>query len=329
MAEPTPEEVTELNKLFDGLYNNFRTKTDPQEPLLLAHYTSVQVVEQILKNEELWFANPLYMNDLEEMRLGIAIGAELFPQFAQQAAETQDRIGRLVQAFNHYITHLATIAAIDTYVFCLSEHPLDNIDGLLPMWREYGSKGNGAALVFNTQKIHYQPQHPVIIVKVIYATFQQRVNELKARPSDWACITRDAKLEDDRLYLAAYAAFNFVKSFALTTKHPGFLEEKEWRAIYLPERDPQGYFKDCLDYFVGPRGVEPKFKFKFAMPRTPNDPSAPIPGNLSDILAFIILGPTVSSPLARAAFIRMLERTGKGEFSDRVFSSTIPLRPQV
>ena len=148
MADPTPEEVAEVTKLFDDLYINFRFKTDPQEPLLLAHYTSVQVVEQILKNEELWFANPLYMNDLEEMRLGIAIGAELFPQFAQQAAETQDRIGRLVQSFNHYIAHLATTAAIDTYVFCLSEHPLDNTDGhpldntdgLLPMWREYGAR---------------------------------------------------------------------------------------------------------------------------------------------------------------------------------------------
>ena len=71
------------------------------------------------------------------------------------------------------------------------------------MWREYGSKGNGAALVFNTQKIHYQPKHPVIIVKVIYATLQQRVNELKKRLSDWAYITRNATLDDDRLYLAA------------------------------------------------------------------------------------------------------------------------------
>ena len=66
MAEPTTEEVTEITKVFNGLYINFRIKTDPQEPLLLAHYTSVQVVEQILKHEELWFSNPLYMNDLEE-----------------------------------------------------------------------------------------------------------------------------------------------------------------------------------------------------------------------------------------------------------------------
>jgi hypothetical protein len=329
MAKPTTQEVTEITKLYDGLYINFRTKTDPQEPLLLAHYTSVQVVEQILKHEELWFSNPLYMNDLEEMRLGIAIGADIFPQFAQQAAESPDRVSRLVQEFNHFITHLATIAAIDTYVFCLSEHPLGNFDGLLPMWREYGSKGNGAALVFNMQKIHYQPQHPVIIVKVMYATFEQRVAELNARLFDWVRITRDAELADDRLDLAAYAAFCFVKSFALTTKHPGFLEEQEWRATYLPERDPQGYFKDCLDYFVGPRGVEPKLKFKFAMPPTPNSPPPLTPGKLSDILEFIILGPTVSSPLSRSAFIRMLERTGKGEFSNRVASSSIPLRPQL
>jgi len=46
------------------------------------------------------------------------------------------------------------------------------------------------------------------------------------------------------------------------------------------------------------------------------------------MLEFIMLGPTISSPLAKAAFKRMLERIGKGEYADRVVPSTIPLRPQ-
>jgi hypothetical protein len=64
-------------------------------------------------------------------------------------------------------------------------------------------------------------------------------------------------LPDDRLYLAALAAFNFVKSSSLLTKHDGFSEEKEWRIVYVPEGDPLGYLKACLDYFIGPRGLEP------------------------------------------------------------------------
>ena len=43
----------------------------------------------------------------------------------------------------------------------------------------------------------------------------------------WATITEAADLPDDRLYLAAYNAFLFIKAIALTTKHHGFSEEQD------------------------------------------------------------------------------------------------------
>src|ERR1700704_1456843 len=193
MSEQTQDQVNRTLQLYAGLTANIQTKTSPDTPLLLAHYTSVEVVEKILKHEDLWFSNPLYMNDLEEMRLGIFVGGQLFPKFAQAASRDADHSRRLVECFNHFMAHLDAETALDTYVFCLSEHDYNNVDGLLSMWREYGSKGK----------------------------------------------------------------------FALTTKHRGFSEEREWRAIYVPERDPLGYLRGHLDYAVGSRGVEPKLKFKF------------------------------------------------------------------
>jgi hypothetical protein len=152
---------------------------------------------------------------------------------------------------------------------------------------------------------------------------------LRAGLEEWTQITRAANLPVDQLHLAAYAAFDFVKIASLVTKHCGFSEEREWRVVYVPERDPQGYLKPRLDYFIGPRGVEPKLKFKFGV--VPQDASRAelATGQLADILEFILLGPTASSPLAKSAFIRMLKQIGKGDFADRVFSSTIPLRPQL
>jgi hypothetical protein len=41
---------------------------------LLAHYTSIDVIEKILRSEEIWFSNPLFMNDLDEMRFGMLEG---------------------------------------------------------------------------------------------------------------------------------------------------------------------------------------------------------------------------------------------------------------
>jgi hypothetical protein len=223
MAELTKEELFAINQQYDGLYSRFQSQTSPDQPLLLAHYTSVETVERILKEEEVWFSNPLYMNDLEEMRAGIGIGSQLFPQYAQLAGAEPNRTSLLIQAFNHYTAHLAVETAIDTYVFCLCEHDPDkDMDGLLSMWREYGRKGNGAALVFNTQKINYQPQHPLLITKVNYASPTEREAQLKTALDDWARITLATSLPPDRLYLAAYSAFSFVKYFSLVIKHHGF-----------------------------------------------------------------------------------------------------------
>lgn len=329
---PTPDEIVRLLQQFNLLYSDVESKTTPENPILLGHYTSVQVAEQILRNNEIWFSNPLYMNDLEEMRLGLLIGSQIFPEFAEKAANKPERATLLIAHYNHYLAHLSTEGAVDTYIFCLSEHPAGNTDGRLSMWREYGSKGNGAALVVNTQNLHYLSHSPIVVAKVTYKNNQEREVALRAGLENWAKITATANLPDDHLYVAAYGAFGFVKTLALTTKHTGFSEEREWRAVYVPERDPQGYLKPCLDYFVGPRGVEPKLKYKFGTTYNPEPSKTGVPltsGLLTDIIEFVLLGPSISSPLAKASFIRMLERNGKSAFRDRVFSSTIPLRPSL
>jgi hypothetical protein len=41
----------------------------PQKRLLVAHYTTLEVLEKILGTNEIWFSNPLFMNDLEEVGL--------------------------------------------------------------------------------------------------------------------------------------------------------------------------------------------------------------------------------------------------------------------
>jgi hypothetical protein len=330
VPEPTPEEVQKIRLPFAALNEAINAKTSPDTPLLLAHYTSVDVAEKILRKEEIWFSNPLYMNDLEEMRTGVLLGAEIFPEFAKKASETDTGFQLLTHAYNHYLSVLSNDGVLDTYVFCLSELPSGNTDGLLSMWREYGSRGNGAALVFNTQKIKYYPYSPLFILKVEYKTRQERGQIIRAHLAKWVEITRQAKLADDRLYIAAYEAFAFVKALALVTKHTGFDIEHEWRVVYDIDRDPSKYFADSRSYLVGRHGIEPKLKIKFGQEYKPAGAGEPLStGALSDILEFLILGPSVSSPLAQKSFIRMLEQTGKAQFRDRVFSSTIPLRPSL
>jgi hypothetical protein len=136
----------EIIKLFDPLFADLRGDDSfPAKRPLLAHYTSVAVLEAILRNNEVWFSNPLFMNDMEEVRFGINAGANLFlasPEI-EAGCRTKQRFDLLKVTFNHWYNTFANEHVLDTYVFCLSEHAKEDTDGLLSMWRGYG--GNETA----------------------------------------------------------------------------------------------------------------------------------------------------------------------------------------
>jgi hypothetical protein len=71
MAEDTDQELFEI---FNPLFPR-RTFAEGARPPLLAHYTSIKAMEAILKTNKVWFSNPLFMNDLQEVRFGITEGA--------------------------------------------------------------------------------------------------------------------------------------------------------------------------------------------------------------------------------------------------------------
>ena len=191
------------------------------------------------------------------------------------------------------------------------------------MWRGYGSNGNGAAIVFDTGQLRVVENAPLIIARVHYGSVEQRIAWLEGTLSKCARILRETDIPDDKLYLAAHALFERIKVFALFSKHRGFVEEREWRIVYARDRDQDNKLASMFHYWIGARGVEPKLRLKVA----------PIEGLTADDLSLaklierIILGPSLSSPLARTAVLRMLDRLGKPYLKEKVYASTIPLRP--
>jgi hypothetical protein len=129
-------------------------------------------------------------------------------------------------------------------------------------------------------------------------------------------------LLDEQIHVAASALLDRVKLAALFSKHKGFDEEEEWRIVYMRERDPNKVFDPMLSYMTSARGIEKKLKFKIT-----HHPGATAEDlSLSKIVDRIILGPTVSSPIAAAAFTRMLAEHGEPDLVPRVVASTIPYR---
>jgi hypothetical protein len=317
---------SEISDAFKALYGRFdNVPRFVSDPPLLAHYTSMPVLESILRDETIWFSNPLFMNDLQEMRFGLIEGKILFsePERLLKAAGTQSRAQLLAHVFDHYFSTFENDGgAFDTYVFCLSEHDRSDADGLLSMWRGYGASGDGAALIFNPANVEVIPNSVLFIAQVKYGSTDERLADLKAMLDGWAALTATIQLPDDKLYIPAFHAMTLLKLFALTTKHRGFSEEREWRLVYLAENDSGDRLRKYFSYHIGPRGVEPKLKLKVTS----------IPGvtgsNLSmdRLLHQIILGPTVSSPLVKQSVLRMLEAIEKPQYKDRVKASSIPLR---
>jgi hypothetical protein len=162
----------------------------------------------------------------------------------------------------------------------------------------------------------------LIIANVIYASREGRLQWLKDMLSTFVGILKVANIPAEKLHVASECLFDRIKIFALFSKHSGFSEENEWRVVYMPERDPSKKLASMLNYSIGPRGVEPKLRFKIAPLEGVASPNL----SLGRIIERIILGPTISSPIARTTVLRMFDILNQKELAPRLRASTIPFR---
>lgn len=325
-TKATPEQFQAIVKTFSPLVEDLQQdQTFPQKRPLLAHYTSIETLERVVRTNELWFSNPLFMDDVEEIRFGINEGNQQFITSAavRRASGTEERAKILLDAFNYYYLQFADDHVLDLFVLCLSEHTAGNTDGLLSMWRGYGGNGKGVALVIDTAQLTPVPDSPLILSKVVYASTQNRKEWLGQKINQFSASLTSASIPDDQLYIAAWIMFERLKLFSMFSKHHGFSEEREWRIVYLKDRDKDKKLEAMFHYAIGKRGVEPKLKLKLI----PIAGSTPPDLSLEKITHQIILGPSASSPLAQAALMRMLDNVGRPALKARVVASNIPFRP--
>ena len=112
-----PKDANAILAKYNTLHDIFDcTERLRNDPPLLAHYTSIEVIEKIIKNEEIWLSLPFYMNDLSELRFGMLQGIQVFPAYALPAVATQERVRLILEAFNFYVGHMNEHTLVDTYV---------------------------------------------------------------------------------------------------------------------------------------------------------------------------------------------------------------------
>jgi hypothetical protein len=137
-----------ISLLYSALRKDLREEDFfPATRPLLAHYTSIEAMENILKTDEIWFSNPLFMNDIEEVIWGFVHGITTIKnnEAIKEAIGTKERYALLARTLDWYVSEFERKNLLDTYVFCFSEHDRDNSDGVLLMWRGYGGRQRSSA----------------------------------------------------------------------------------------------------------------------------------------------------------------------------------------
>lgn len=310
--------------LWEALWADVGGENDfPAKRPLLAHYTSASTVEAIFRNRQLWLTHPVLMNDYEELQWGINAGMRLLWTHSgiAEACGTNKRHDQLSDLFEQSWNLYEQESAHSIFVACFSEHERDDHDGLLSMWRAYGANGVGAAIVFDTAKICPREDTPFILAPVRYGTADQRKAWIVSDLDKVAEMLRlQSCLNENLLSIAASYFLEKLKFIALTTKHAGFKEEREWRLVYLPERDEAKTYSQYVDYVIGETGFQPKMKL-------PLTQEVPWMADLSDLVSEIILGPAHGSLFATAALGRMLVKHEYASLATRIHRSTTPFRP--
>ena len=276
----------------------------------IVHYTNAEVAFSIIQNKQVWMRNAIVMNDYSEISHGEAClgtawasdaGKRLqnqldkaFPGFVEDLANTHNRSQNLIRS--------------NTYLTCVSEHEdHEDVTGRLSMWRAYGGDNGVALVIDNSTLFGSENSAKAYSSPVLYASlnnfvchFGQIVDEIEQHYNVMQNCSRSAVMD------ILIRAFRFA---VLSTKHPGFREEAEWRIIYTPSVEQSTIITQVTKVING----VPQIVCLLTL------------GDLSK-LNRVIIGPTKFPKTIYDGFFYLLEKAGVSDPSTKIFISDIPLR---
>lgn len=309
-----------LGRIFFA-YSLDKIKGVREQGTRFVYYTTADVAMSIIRNREIWMRNTTTMNDFREMEHGWEcfvhtwkghVGDRLKAVLDTISPGLADTAGAHLDGWsNHY--------RYNTFITCVSVHSsTEDTNGRLSMWRAYG-RSNGVALVVrNTPFVAETNVLAAYTSPVLYATkdqFAERFGDIVAA------------MERDLVFLREEGSSTVLNNLVaairfavLSTKHPGFAEEQEWRIIHSPSVEPSSHLLSSLELVNGVAQRVYKIKIR-------DYSQEGLPGmQLGELLDRVILGPTAFPPVMFDAFVQALQDAGVANADRLVAVSGIPLR---
>ena len=319
-----PPEIVEHMTIFHP-YTLRRLTEVENTNMRFVHYTSADVGLKILDSGTVWMRQVSCMNDYSEVEHGLQCISNAWRGSHGLRLRTalDARFPGVVKEIEEQFNGVQNSLRFDTFVTSLSEHAGPGHDdeeqyGRLSMWRAY-ARGVGVALVirnaslwtadtslglYTTPVAYLSDEAFAEELGIIAANIEARGDYLDRIGRDWL----------------RHAVIMALSAAAVSTKHPGFREEREWRIVRTPNYPfpcplqrvtqtvsnvPQTVLLLALkdDTSVGRVGIEPPA-----------------------LLDRIIIGPTDYPMPIYNAYLEQMKKSGIAEAEKKLKISFLPLR---
>jgi hypothetical protein len=300
----------------DSAYQNGKARR-------FVHYTTAENALKIIKSKRIWMRNTNCMADFREVQHGFEILNKFFLDQAKVDAFNQaleacapGAAQEAIRLFNGWWNDVR----LNTYIASLSEHEdSEDLHGRLSMWRAFGGNTARVAIILNIPAASEAGAalnvafNPVTYLneQEVHTELDQVIQNIRNENAFLKTIGRPDLIN---------YVFHMLISGAVCLKHEGFREEREWRAIYSPNRSPSPLMQSDIEVVNG----VPQTVYKVPLDASVSNALAGI--DVSRIVDRLIVGPSPYPWVMYSAFAQALTEAGVQNAPTRVWTSGIPIR---
>jgi hypothetical protein len=287
------------------------------------HYTSAENALSIIRTKRLWMRNASCMADYREVHHGFDILAKFFSDKPRLDAFTsaldQCAMGAAMEAINLFNGWWNDIRD-HSYISSISEHAArEDNHGRLSMWRAFGNTAARVGLVFRIPKFSGGAAALNLMFSPVAYLTETEVHNVIGNAI--ANIQANAEfLRNVDRQVIVNNVFAMLLAGVTCLKHEGFGEEREWRAIYSPNRLPSSFMESSTEVIAG----VPQIVHKIPLDATVSPVLAEL--DIAAMFDRLIIGPSPYPQAMYDAFRIALSAAGVVDAGSKIVASLIPIR---